>query len=261
MNNFIIDVEDIIFSTLIFIRIGVIIFLLPFFGDNNVSPQLKAAISFALAVVVYPLVPMEWRGEHLWDSLSITLLFLREFVLGLCIGLLAKMTFEGMVLAANLVGYQMGFGTSNLILQNSDMQLNPFTAFHRIIVLLVFLSLNLHQIFIKAIFETFKLVPLGGVVLTQSLGSGIIKVSSGIFKIAIQLSSPIVVALLFTISALGLVARTVPQMNVFTMSFPISFFVGLITYIAMIPFFPEWMKLVFVDHLNNIFLSVRSMSP
>ena len=72
--------------------------------------------------------------------------------------------------------------------------------------------------------------------------------AAGLLAIAIQLAAPILVALLFTMAAMGLIARTVPNMNAFIMSFPASFLVGLVVYIATLPFFPNWMT----DHFGSV---------
>lgn len=68
------------------------------------------------------------------------------------------------------------------------------------------------------------------------------------FSIALQLATPILVALLFTMAALGILARTVPQLNVFIVSFPISFAVGLTIYIATLPLYPNWFR----NHYKNM---------
>jgi flagellar biosynthetic protein FliR len=163
-------------------------------------------------------------------------------------GFSAKLMFEGIILAANLVGYQMGFGTGSLILGNSEAEMTSFTALHRILVTMIFFSLNLHHAYFTAIANTFDLIPAGAAFPSQSLTATMISATAGIFKTAIQLAAPIFVAMLFTTAALGLVARTVPQLNVFTLSFPISFFIGLGIYIATTPYLVHWIH----EHFSNM---------
>jgi flagellar biosynthetic protein FliR len=62
-------------------------------------------------------------------------------------------------------------------------------------------------------------------------------------------------------AALGLVARAVPQMNVFTLSFPVSFFMGLMIYLACFPFFPAWMETYFADTGSNIYIVLKGLKP
>jgi flagellar biosynthetic protein FliR len=125
--------------------------------------------------------------------------------------------------------------------------------------MLIFLVLSMHHIFIAGIFESFKLIPAGGLSLNAPLAVMLLDISSGVFVIAVQLSAPILVAVLFTTAALGLIARTVPQMNVFTISFPANFFIGLLVYIATLPFFPEWLREHFYTGKDQLFATLKAM--
>jgi flagellar biosynthetic protein FliR len=178
-------------------------------------------------------------------------------LIGAVIGFAAKLLFEGIILAANLVGYQMGFGTGSLLIGDSDVEMTSFTALHRMVVTLIFLTLSLHHSFIRAIASTFDLIPAGTSLPSHGLVKMVIDSTGAIFSTAIQLAAPIFVGMLFTTAALGLIARTVPQLNVFTLSFPISFFVGLGIYIATTPYLTGWIETHF-SHLEEVLLTTIS---
>lgn len=241
-------------AALVLIRVASIVAFLPFFGEHYVPMQVRIGFAVALSVCIFSVLPKEW-GLHLFQTgmLNLGLQVLKEVGLGVSIGFLSKTLFEGIIGAANLVGYQMGFGTANLLLYGSDHQASPFAIFHQLLLLLLFLSMNFHQILIRAIFTTFQTVPLGGFAFTSLLSTSVLDISALLFTTALQLAAPLLVALLLTLAALGLLARTVPQLNVFTISFPVGFFVGLLMYIAMLPFFPDWMKTYFLSHFEWLF--------
>lgn len=176
------------------------------------------------------------------DVMSFGICVCRELLIGVVLGFASKAAFEGLVMAANLVGFQMGFGTGNLFLAESDGQINSFAALHKSLIVLFFLSLSLHHIFLQAIAESFALIPAGLATTSSELFKNIVSLSAAVFVIALQLAAPILIALLFSIATLGLLARAVPQLNVFVLSFQASFFVGLLIYMATIPFFPGWMQ-------------------
>ena len=138
--------------------------------------------------------------------------------------------------------------------------LSAFAAFHRIVFMLIFLLLNLHMFYIKALVDTFQLIPCGGYSFDRAIVDIMILVSSALFTTAIQLAAPILISLMFTMSALGLLARTVPQMQVFQMSFPLSFFLGIIIYIALIPMFPEWASIHFKANIDQIETMIKAMA-
>lgn len=248
-------------GALIFIRVGAIVFSLPFFGDSTVPLRVRLMLSIAISLGIYPIIPVDWQPAFTEDMFIYTTMIIKELVVGLVIGYVAKFFFEGIIMASSIVGYQMGFGTANLMLPGSDAQLSAFTAFHRIIVLLIFLSLSLHHIFIKAIVDTFILIPAGSIKANAELANLVITLTADIFSVALRLAAPILVALLFTMAALGLIARTVPQLNVFTMSFPMSFFIGLSIYIAITPFLTDWLKEYFEKAAEYLFHSIQYLAP
>ena len=247
--------------TLIFIRISGIIFTLPFFGDAIVPVQIRILIAVALSFGLSGIIDSSWNQAEINGIFSYVTLGIRELLIGFLLGHIGKLFFEGLIMAANLVGYQMGFGTASLLLPGSDLQVNAFTALHRIMVLVFFLSLSLHYIFIDAIAQSFELIPAGQIKFHPAAGEALVRASAGIFKIAMQLGAPILIALMFAMGALGLLARTVPQMNIFTLSFPLSFFIGLGVYASMTPFLPDWLKNFYMKKAAELSGFLQIISP
>ena len=242
MNFFNFEPTAILTGALVFIRISALMFALPIFGDSTTPIRIRILLAVAVAFGLFPVIPQTWAPSFDLAMVEIFILIGKEILIGLIIGFSAKMFFEGVVMAAHFVGYQMGFGTSNLFIPDGGLQINGFTALHRNIVMLLFLTLGLHHVFLEAIVGTFQLIPAGEVTLRGDLATALIEMTAGIFVTAMKLGAPILIALLFTMAALGLIAKTVPQMNIFTMSFPISFFVGLLIYAATVPFFSKLAK-------------------
>ncbi|MDD9951103.1 MAG: flagellar biosynthetic protein FliR [Zetaproteobacteria bacterium] len=259
---FSLDIQQIFIFVLILIRIMGILFALPFFGDSYVP--LHVRLLFSVALTFFFTTHTHTAHVTAVESSKFLLIVVgvfKELLIGLAIGFLAKITFEGVIMAANLVSYQMGFGTANLLMPGSDTQLNAFTALHRMVTLFFFLSLSLHFMFIQALADTFKYIPLQGLSIHGLFGSNIVSFSAHIFTIAIQLSAPILVALLLTMTALGLISKSVPQLNIFTISFPASFFVGLSVYVLMSSFLPGWMKAHFTRSGHELLASIHALAP
>lgn len=240
-------------------RIGGILFALPVIGDAPTPVRARVLLALALTVGFYDMIPAGWSPVMNADLLSFASYVIRELSIGLVIGFLARVAFDGLLMAASIVAYQMGFGTANLFMPDFGGTMDGFTAFHRMVIMLIFFTLGMHQIFFDAIATSFKLIPGGSAVLNDSLITIMLATTAGIFSVAVQLAAPILVALLFTMAALGLVARAVPQINVFTMSFPVSFFMGLVVYIATFPFFPEWMREHFLNSHEGVMAAMRGM--
>jgi flagellar biosynthesis protein FliR len=258
-----IDTGHILTAGATFLRISCIIALLPLFGESNVPIRVRIIFSAAMAFGIYPMLPLSYESavnHSLNDVSSLSLLMLKEMIIGMVLGYTSKLAFDGIVMAANLVGIQMGFNTASIFLPDSSEQTNGFSALHRLIIILIFLSLNMHHIYIKAIWQSFQLIPIGHAIPTANLSKLLLVISSGIFATAIQLAAPILVGLLFSTAALGLVNRAVPQANVFVMSFPTNFFVGLLIYMALLPMLPEWLDHHFLASQQQISDALTSLA-
>jgi len=255
------SVAELIRAGLVFLRITGLMFALPVFGDQPTPVRVRVLMAGALTLGLYHLVPSAWGIRVDIDPVAVAWLMIREIMIGLSLGYVAKLMLEGVLLAAALVGFQMGFGTAGLLFPEASNEVNGFSAFHRVLVFLFFLGLSLHHVFIRAIYESFQLIPAGGAILHAGLGTDLIAWSGGVLVIALELAAPVLVALLFTMAALGLIARTVPQMNVFVMSFPASFFVGMIIYIATMPFYPGWMESYFTQGREHLFMALHNLRP
>ena len=257
-----IDPNIVMIAMLIFVRVSAILFALPIFGDTPTPVQVRIMMALAISFCVWPMVPVKLYATINTEPVSLILTVVRELTIGLVIGYVARIAFDGVIMAASVVGYQMGFGTSSMFIPDAGTQMDGFTAFHRILIILIFLGLNLHHIFLTAIFDTFQIIAPGAAwPHSAPLSQLFIDISGQVFTTAIQLAAPVLVSLMFAMAALGLIARAVPQFNVFIMSFPLSFAIGLGIYIATIPFFPEWIQSEFLQTKENIYVAIRGMTP
>jgi flagellar biosynthetic protein FliR len=184
----------------------------------------------------------------------------KEMLIGITLGYVSKLAFDGIVMAAGMVGIQMGFNTASVFLPDGQETTNGFSALHRLLIVLIFLALNLHHIYIKSIWDSFRVIPVGMALPTGSLQILLLSITSGIFLTAIQLSAPILVGLLFSTAALGLINRAVPQANVFVLSFPTNFFIGLFLYMALLPMLPGWIQSHFEMSQRQIAAALTSIS-
>ncbi len=255
------SVESILTAALVFTRISALLYALPFFGDEPIPAQVRILLGVALAFGFQSRVPAGWLTAFPTDMLPFTIMVVKEVSIGLFLGFVGRLAFDGILMAASLVGYQMGFGTADLIYPGLNTQVSAFTAMHRGVIMLIFLSLNLHHIYLDGIIKTFEFIPAGGAIPSREILPFLMRLTSGIFQVALQLSAPVLVALIFANSALGLAARTVPQLNVFTMSFPVGFFVGMCIYLACIPFFPEWTTRHFEMSRGYMHEMIKGLAP
>lgn len=242
---------------LVFIRASCILYAIPLFGESSTPVRWRilfaATLAATLAWAVGPVAADVTR-----DTASLAAAMVNEVILGGMFGFIGRMFFDALVMAASLVGFQMGFGTADLIVGDSTTPMNSFTALHRILTVMFFLALDLHHVFLVAIKETLVAAPPGtSLFARESFAALAVSVSAAMFPVAIKLAAPVLVALLFTMAVMGVMARAVPQLNVFTMSFPISFFLGMFVYLAMLPLMPGWLRAYFQDNVDHLVATLR----
>ena len=183
-----------------------------------------------------------------------------EIFLGLAIGFSVKLIFAGIQLAGQLAGYQMGLAIANVMDPATSEQVPLLAQFNNLIGLLVFLCINAHHWFIKALTESFRLVPPLKVNFGNSFMEQLIQLSGNMFVIALKVGAPVIAAMLLTSVAFGLVARTVPQMNVFVVAMPLKIGVGLLFIGFGLPYFSAFLNHLFGDLGQDILMMIMAMS-
>ena len=102
--------EDALKGFLIFLRVGGILFTLPIFGDEPTPVRVRVLLSVAIAFVVYPVVMPNWFTGFPNSVLGLVVMGIKELTIGLMLGFVARIVFDAIIMAASVVGYQMGFG-------------------------------------------------------------------------------------------------------------------------------------------------------
>ena len=232
---------------------------IPIFDSRGIPFLFKIALAFATAIVLFPLLKLDVVPVTN-DLFTLGIGVAGEIFLGLAIGFSVKLIFAGIQLAGQLAGYQMGLAIANVMDPATSEQVPLLAQFNNLIGLLVFLSINAHYWFIKALTESFRLVPPLNVNFGNSLMDQFIRLSGNMFVIALQVGAPVIAAMLLTSVAFGLIARTVPQMNVFIVAMPLKIGVGLLFIGFGLPYFSAFLKNIFSGLGQDIILMLKAMS-
>jgi flagellar biosynthetic protein FliR len=244
---------------LVFLRVGAILMSIPIFDSRGIPFFFKIALAFATGIVLFPLLKLD-AVPIASDFFTLGISVAGEIFLGLAIGFSVKLIFAGIQLAGQLAGYQMGLALANVMDPATSEQVPLLAQFNNLIGLLVFLSINAHYWFIRALTESFRLVPPLNVNFGSSLMEHLIQLSGDMFVIALQVGAPVIAAMLITSVAFGLVARTVPQMNVFIVAMPLKIGVGLLFIGFGLPYFSVFLKNIFNGLGQDIILILKTMS-
>ena len=234
---------------LVLMRVGGFFILNPFFGSQMIPTQVKVGISLMMTISIFQLIP----GVDMFQMSSIipfALMVVRELLVGIFIGLVALSFFEGIRLAGQVFGIQMGFGIVNVMDPSNRTQIS----------MLIFLSINGHHHLLIAIKDSFTLIPLGvGLVPTAALGREFVQQIGLLFVIAVRIALPLMSALICVTFVLGILAKAVPKIQVFLMSFPIKIGLGLLMLAAFMNYLDAYYCRIFQYIFESIYKLMKVM--
>lgn len=243
---------------LIFLRVVSILMIVPIFDSKNIPPILKVSLAFSLSIVLFPIIKID-SGIFYNNSVSFAIGVAGEIMIGVAIGISVKLIFAGIQIAGQINGIQMGLGLSNVMDPTMEGQVSTIGQFYNLFALLVFLSISAHHWYLKALVESFVLVPPCNFQFSDSLMRLLISLAGKMFIISIKVAAPVMCALLITSMAFGIMARTVPQMNIMFVAMPIKICIGLFFMGIILPLLFSFLRHVFAGLGTDIFLLLKAM--
>jgi flagellar biosynthetic protein FliR len=212
---------------LILIRVGVILFMFPFFNSKVIPVLSKAGLVLILSIILFPVI--DTKGLEFPNSLyGIFQMIASELIIGMILGILIQLLFEGIRMMGQVVGFQTGFAITNILDPQSGMQVSILSNMAYLSAIVLFLILNGHYILLNAIRDSFQIINVGSLSLDNRIFESILRASGGIFVIAIKIGAPAIAVLLFVQVSFGLITKLIPQMNIMIVAFPVQIVMGLI---------------------------------
>lgn len=215
-------------------RITSIMMVVPVYGYTAIPVTIRMALSFLVTCFIFPLHPeiAVTFGSGIIEFFGAVV---KEVVIGVSVGLVTTFIFHGIMFAGHVIGHSMGFTMINVLDPQTQANVPIISQILNLFVIILFLLVGGHHFLIMAIDEMFVRIPIGAGVLTSELVEGFTRLSADIFVIGVKLGAPVLVAILVTEFVLGFLARTVPQMNVWILGFPLKIGVGLFTMALSLP--------------------------
>ncbi len=215
------EIPDVEIFALMLVRVTAALMAMPIFGQQGLPGGLKVGLGLLFTLLLFPVVPQALPAPS-GSVLGIFVLALKETICGLLIGYAAGAVFYAVEFGGAIIGYQAGF---SIVASIDPMTQNRNAVLGRvqyILVVLIFLTMNGHHLFLSGLARSFETIPLGMLHLDGSLMEWMVGIAAGVSETAIKLVAPIMVALLLTDIGLGILARVAPQMNIFVVGFPLK---------------------------------------
>jgi len=236
---------------IIFVRVATIMVTVPIFGFDAVPVHVKAGLSAMFALLLFPFINNSGVSIPT-QFIPFVIMIMNEIIIGMVIGFAASIIFVGIRFAGEIVGLDMGFGIVNVIDPLSGEQVSIVGQFKYLLALLLFLCINGHHFLIQALKVSFDFIPVSASAFSAVSVSKLISMSGEIFTVAVKVASAALAALFIASFIMGIIARTVPQMNIFIVGFPVKISVGFIMIFISLPFFLYLFNKVYHIFQNNL---------
>ncbi|ABN51721.1 MAG TPA: flagellar type III secretion system protein FliR [Hungateiclostridium thermocellum] len=250
---------DIEVFMLIFVRMTGLFVIAPIFGSRNIPTYCKIGFSFMTALILVNTIKVqELYFSNIYEYF---ILVLKEFLVGITLGYVAYMIFTAIYVAGQFIDMQIGFGVVNVIDPLNSTQVSITSNFYFLLCMLVFLICRGHYILIRALFASYNYIPVGTGVFGEDMVNDIVRVFGNIFLIAFKISAPITISIMISEVALGIVSKTVPQLNVFMVGMPLKIILGLAVMVITIPMFLNLVENLITGIDNEMHIFLKDMAP
>ncbi len=227
-----------------FLRIGTALGIAPVLGARTLPMRVRIGLALVLSFIVAPLLPpapaiSPWSAE-------MVLLVLQQILLGLAFGLAVMVIFSAMILGGQIIAMQAGLGFASMIDPVSGVTTPVVSQIYVVMATLVFFVLNGHLAMISSIVDSFRVFPVNvHAVHLQGIWS-LLLWGSEIFRNAVRIALPAIATLLLVNLALGVITRAAPQLNIFSIGFPVIIMIGLVMISLTLP-----SAMVIFEHMQD----------
>ena len=210
----------------IFARTASIIAFAPILGAKNIPAQLKALLAFLISIIfTIFLSPLEYSPETTTAGLIIQLA--GEASIGAAIGFAATLFFEIIIFAGYIIDYMIGFGFINIVDPQSGSSISIFAFFYSFLGLVLFLLIDGHHILIEVMLRSYELIPVFGADMSEMSMDKMTTLAAAIFYVGFQVAAPIFIVMFMIDFTLGMISKTVPQLQILVVGFPVKIACGL----------------------------------
>lgn len=216
---------------LVLMRVSGIVFVAPPFGGSTVPPLVRGVLALVLTLLLLPVTPV-WNGQGPWAFAAAAL---SELLLGLGIGFLALLLLLAVQGAGDLIDMEMGFGVVNVIDPAFERPVPLVGSFLYVLALLIFFAVDGHLLVIQALLDSFRLIPPGGGRWEGPLFRAVVDQFAWVIVTAVRVGLPVIGVLFLSTVALGVLARTMPQLNVFLVGIPLKIALGTVVLAVVLP--------------------------
>lgn len=229
----------------------------PIFQSRIISGRIKVLFALALALVVAPYIRSDLDLSRFNTMMAIFTL-IQELLIGLIMGFMVNLAFYAVQIGGYFVDVSMGFGIVNVIDPNTGAQMPVMGQFNYILATMIFLAINGHHALIRSLIQSYEIIKPGMFFIKKEAVGVFVTAFANTFYLGFKIGIPIIGAVFLTDVALGIIAKLVPQVNVFVIGFSVKIILGFILLIFFIPVYVMLVAALF-GNSGETFSTLRLM--
>jgi len=206
-------------------RIASLLMTMPLFGTQLVPNRVRLYLALAITVVLAPSLPPMPEVDAV--SLRAFLLVLEQVLIGAVMGFALQLFFHAFVVAGQILAVQMGLGFASMVDPTNGVSVPVIGQFFTMLVTLLFLAMNGHLVVFEVLAESFVTLPVGGGLMAAHFWELATRLG-WVLGAGLLLALPAITALLVVNIAFGVMTRAAPQLNIFSIGFPLTVAMGLV---------------------------------
>jgi flagellar biosynthetic protein FliR len=216
-----------------FMRISAMLIAIPVVGTRLVSVRIRIAIAVLIAFLVMPLVPpMPVVDPLTVAGLSVSI---QQVLIGLAMGFILQLVLAALTIAGEAIAMTMGLGFASMVDPANGVNVPVLSQFFLILGTLMFLALGGHLMIIQLVVSSFQSIPVAATGIERDSFWIIISFASQMFIGAVWIALPAMISILVITLAMGIMTRAAPQLNIFSVGFPVTMLMGFIILMLVIP--------------------------
>lgn len=237
-SNLDILIPHIIPFLMVMFRLTGIFLFAPLFGSNVIPMRAKALLALTLSFCIYPLTPATPYLELTLGTMALAVA--SELLIGAIIGYGANIPLVAVQLGGLVMGQQLGLGLARVFNPDLNEDTDVLGQLLFLTALAIFLAFNGHHVLLAVLVGSFHTIQIGGYMPDANLIQLLIGLMQSMFELAIKVAAPLLCLVFLETIAMGFIAKTVPQLNILSLGFPLRIIVGLFLMISlMYPMYDE----------------------
>jgi len=239
-------------------RLSGLFMMAPFFSHSAIPMQVKAAIVILFSLLMHFGLGVGFHAPPM-DEYMLVVGIIMEFGAGAAMGLVLTIFFSAISYAAGIIAPQMGMAISQLV-DPSTQQMQPLiSTFFSLIAVLFFIAINGHHMLLEGLYQSYRLVPLGGFTISSGFSHELLEIGSLLFIIAFKLSAPVLAVIIFMNIGMAIMARAVPQVNVLVVGFIVTISVGMMILSMFLPIFNTFFQELMEEAVSKMMWLLKAV--